>query len=411
MMLQFILQKNEKNMQKTTYQPNTRLHVADALRGLAILGIILIHNVEHMDFYRFPETGNEWMVFFNRTTWDSVFFAFGGKMYSIFALMFGLSFFIQNDNQIQKGNDFSLRFIWRMTLLLLFGVINTFFYSGDILVSYAVFGMLLPLVSKLNTKAIAFITVFLLLQPIEIVQTMAALLNPDYRLINANSGKYFQLMGTVKEFGTFWECGWSNLKYGQLATLTWNLESGRTTQLSGLFFLGMLIGRIRLFYNEKNNLKTWLGVLVIALLVFFPVSGLHDMIPKYIDRKEIAVPLQLLFKAWSNLSQTFIYVSGLVLLFYSIPIVHKWMMKLTHFGRSSMTNYFLQSILGTLLYYGWGFGLYRYCGPAVSFLIGIGMALIQYFFCRWWLKTHSHGPFEGVWKKLTHLAALSPLKS
>jgi len=381
--------------------PNNRLHVADALRGFAILGIILIHNVEHMNFYRFPEAGNEWMIFINKATWDSVFFAFGGKMYSIFALMFGLSFFIQNDNQMQKGKDFSMRFLWRMTLLLIFGLINTFFYNGDIFVSYALFGMLMPLISKLNTKTVIFITIFLLIQPVEIFQAMAALFNPDYQLIDANSGKYFRIMAKTQEFGSFWECGRDSLKYGQFATFTWNIENGRTTQLPGLFFLGMLLGRLRLLYNEKNNLKIWLSILSISLLVFFPASGLHDMIPKYIARKEITVPLQLLFKSWSNLSQTFLYISGLVLLFYSIPIVHRSMMKLTAFGRSSMTNYFLQSILGALLYYGWGFGLFRYCGPAVSFLIGICMVFIQYQFCRWWLKTHSHGPFEGVWKKLT----------
>ena len=388
-------------MYQTTYQPNSRLHVADALRGLAILGIILIHNVEHMNFYRFPETANAWMLFFNKATWESVFFAFGGKMYSIFALMFGLSFFIQNDNQMQKGNDFSLRFIWRMLLLLVFGIINTFFFNGDILVSYAIFGMLMPLAGKLNTKTIAIITVFLLIQPIEIYQTIAALFNPDYQIINANSGQYFRLMAKAQEQGSFWECGWNDLKYGQLATITWNIENGRTTQLPGLFFLGMLLGRMRLFYNEKSHLKTWLGILAIALLVFFPAHGLYNLIPEYISRKEIVVPVQLLFKAWSHLSQTFLYISVLVLLFYSIPIVQKFMMKLTCFGRSSMTNYFLQSILGALLYYGWGFGLYRYCGPAISLIIGIGMVLIQYFFCRWWLRTHSHGPFEGLWKKLT----------
>jgi uncharacterized protein len=388
-------------MYQTTRQTNFRLHVADALRGLAILGIILIHNVEHMNFYRFPEAGSAWMLFLNKATWDSVFFAFGGKMYSIFSLMFGLSFFIQNDNQMQKGNDFTLRFLWRMTLLLIFGIINTFFYNGDILVSYAVFGMLMPFVSKLNTKTIVFITVFLLIQPIEIYQTIAALFNPNYQLINANSGKYFEIMLRTQANGSFWECGLDSLKYGQLSTLTWNIENGRTTQLPGLFFLGMLIGRIRLFYNEKNNLKTWLGVLAIAILIFFPADGLYNILPQHIARKEILTPLQLLFKSWSNLAQTFIYVSGLTLLFYSIPIVHKLMMKLTAFGRSSMTNYFLQSVLGAALYYGWGFGLYRYCGPAISFLIGICMAIIQYLFCRWWLKTHSHGPFEGLWKKLT----------
>jgi len=259
----------------------------------------------------------------------------------------------------------------------------------------------LPWVGKLNTKTVVVLTVFLLIQPIEIFQMIAALFNPDYQLINANSEQYFKLLLEAQSNGSFWESGWSSLKYGQLATVAWNIENGRTTQIPGLFLLGMFLGRIRLFYNEKNHLKIWLGVLAIALLVFFPASGLHDMIPEHIARKEIVVPMQLLLKSWSNLAQTFMYVSGLVLLFYSIPIIHKFMMELTNFGRSSMTNYFLQSIFGSILWYGWGFGLYRYFGPAISFLIGIGMVFVQYFLCRWWLKTHSHGPFEGLWKKLT----------
>ena len=388
-------------MYQSSNLPNTRLHVADALRGIAVMGIILIHNVEHMNFYRFPEVTSNLLKFFDIMTWNGVFFAFSGKMYSIFALMFGLSFFIQNDNQMQKGKDFTWRFEWRMSLLLIFGLINTFFYNGDILVSYAIFGMLMPFASKLNTKTLAIITVFLLLQPIEIFQMIAALFNPDYSLIDANSSKYFKWMAETQGNGSFWECGWNNLRYGQLATFAWNIESGRMTQLPGLFFLGMLLGRLRLFYNEKNNLKTWLSVLAISLAVFFPAYGLANLIPEHISRREVLVPVELMFKSWSNLAQTFIYVSGLVLLFYFIPSVNRFMMKITGFGRSSMTNYFLQSVLGALLYYGWGFGLYRYCGPAASFLIGIGMILVQYYYCHWWMKTHKHGLMEGLWKKLT----------
>jgi uncharacterized protein len=388
-------------MYRTSNLPNTRLQVADALRGIAVMGIILIHNVEHMNFYRFPETSSYLLKFLNIMTWDGVFFAFSGKMYSIFALMFGLSFFIQNDNQAQKGNDFSWRFEWRMILLLIFGLLNTFFYNGDILVSYAIVGMLMPLASKLNTKALAIITVFLLLQPIEIYQIIAALLNPEYQLINANSGKYFNLLGQAQEFGSFWESGWSSLKYGQLATVTWNIENGRTTQLPGLFFLGMLIGRLRLFYYEKNNLKIWLSILAVSLLVLFPVNGLSNLVPEYISRKEILLPIKLMLKAWGNLAQMLMYVSGLILLFYYIAPVNRIMMKITSFGRSSMTNYFLQSVLGSLLYYGWGFALYRYCGPAVSLLIGIAMIWVQYCFCHWWMQRHNHGPMEGLWKKLT----------
>jgi len=390
-------------MYQTTYLPNTRLHVADALRGIAIIGILLLHNVEHMNFYRFPESANEWMIGFNTMTWNGLFFALGGKMYSIFSLMFGLSFFIQNDNQMQQGKDFSLRFIWRMTLLLIFGMINTFFFNGDILFSYAAFGMLLPLFSKLNTKTVAVITCLLLLQPVEIYQIIAALFNPDYQLINTNSGKYFGIMMTSQETGTIWKCGWDSIKYGQLASFAWNIENGRLTQLPGLFLLGLLLGRLRLFYNEKNNLKTWIGILAVALVVFFPIYGLFNILPQYISRKEILVPATLLCKSWSSLAQTFIYISMLVLLFYTSKKINRLMIKLTSFGRASMTNYFLQSILGAMLYYGWGFALYRYCGHVVSLLIGIVMITAQYGFCRWWFKTHSHGPMEGLWKKLTWL--------
>jgi len=389
-------------MYQTTFQPNARLHIADALRGFAIICIILLHNVEHMNFYRFPEAAaGEWMIWLDQATWNGLFFAFGGKMYSIFALMFGLNFFIQNDNQMQKGKNFTMRFLWRMTLLLIFAMINTFFFNGDILFSYALFGMFLPFAGRLNTKTLAVITCFLLLQPVEIYQIISAIVNPEYQLINANSGKYFMAMIGSQESGTIWECGRDSIKYGQFANFTWNIENGRTTQLPGLFFLGMLLGRIRLFYHENNNLKTWLGILAIAFVVFFPIYGLYNMTPDYISRREILTPLRLLCKSWSSLAQTFIYVSMLVLLFYSSATFNRLMMKLSVFGRSSMTNYFLQSILGALLYYGWGFALYRYFGPFFSFLTGIVMVSAQYCFCRWWFTRRDHGPMEGLWKKLT----------
>ena len=386
---------------KTTNQPNTRLDVADALRGFAVIGILLLHSVEQMNFSRFPEETNALMIWLNKITWDGMFFAFGGKMYSLFAVLFGLSFFIQNDNQVQKGNDFTLRFLWRMFLLLIFGAINTFFFNGDILFAYAAFGFLLPFVGRLNTKLLVIITVILLLQPLEIYQLIHALLNPEYKAIRANSFQYYRIMSESQANGTFLECGWDSLRYGQLANLKWNIANGRMTQLPGLFFLGVIIGRLRLFYNEKNNLKIWLGILAIAIIVFFPIYGLHNTLRGTIERREILSPLMLICKSWYSLALTFIYISILVLLFYFSKRVNRWMMKLTVFGRASMTNYFLQSIIGSMLYYGWGFALYRHCGAFYCLLIGFAMVMAQYYFCYWWFKTHSHGLMEGFWKKLT----------
>ena len=94
-------------MYKPSTLPNSRIDAADVLRGFAIAGIILIHFLEHMNFYSFPE-----LTKLDENVWDTIFFLFAGKMYAIFAMLFGLSFFIQHDNQAQKGEDFRPRFVW-----------------------------------------------------------------------------------------------------------------------------------------------------------------------------------------------------------------------------------------------------------------------------------------------------------
>ena len=128
-------------------QPSSpsRLHVVDALRGFAIISIMLLHNLEHFDFYFLPEGLPSWMVAIDKVIWDTMFFLFGGKSYAIFAFLFGLTFFIQSDNQAKRGKDFRGRFAWRLVLLLGFGILNSAFYQGDILTIYALIGFFLEL--------------------------------------------------------------------------------------------------------------------------------------------------------------------------------------------------------------------------------------------------------------------------
>ena len=71
-----------------------RLNVVDALRGFAIMAIMLLHNIEHFDFYFFPEYLPSWLKAIDKGIWDTMFFLFGGKAYAIFALLFGLTFYI-----------------------------------------------------------------------------------------------------------------------------------------------------------------------------------------------------------------------------------------------------------------------------------------------------------------------------
>ena len=77
-----------------------RIDVADVLRGLAVLGIVLLHSLEHFNFYSYPETENTLLQFTNKAIWDSTTFLLAGKAYGIFALLFGFSFYIQDRRQL-----------------------------------------------------------------------------------------------------------------------------------------------------------------------------------------------------------------------------------------------------------------------------------------------------------------------
>jgi uncharacterized protein len=97
------------------------------------------------------------------------------------------------------------------------------------------------------------------------------------------------------------------------------------------------------------------------------------------------------------------WVAGFVLLFY-LTNFNTLLSKLIPFGKMSLSNYMIQSIVGATLYYKYGFGLYQYTGATFCLLIGIVLFLLNVAFCKWWLKNHKQGPLEYVWHKLTWIS-------
>jgi uncharacterized protein len=73
----------------------------------------------------------------------------------------------------------------------------------------------------------------------------------------------------------------------------------------------------------------------------------------------------------------------------------------------SLTSYMMQSIVGTTLYHGFGFGLYAVTGTVAALSIGIVLAVLQGCFSAWWLKHHKQGPLEALWHRLTWIGAAS----
>ena len=87
-----------------------RVDSVDALRGFAVVAIMLLHFVEHFIYGVYPEATSKTAELLNQSVWDALFFIFAGKSYTVFALLFGFTFIVQQRNQEAKGGDFGGRF-------------------------------------------------------------------------------------------------------------------------------------------------------------------------------------------------------------------------------------------------------------------------------------------------------------
>jgi uncharacterized protein len=376
-----------------------RLHVVDALRGFAIVSIMLLHNLEHFDFYFIPPGQASWLIALNKGIWDTLFFLFAGKSYAVFALLFGLTFFIQSDNQEKKGNDFRRRFAWRLLLLLGFGLINSAFYQGDILTIYAILGFALIPVAKLSNKTVFWIAVILMFQPYEWFNVVSGLQHPELKMINPASWAYFGKGEAYIPGNSIVNTLIGNLTNGKTAVLLWSWEAGRFFQTISIFMLGMLAGRKGLFSSSIINYRFWIRTLIIAAVAFVPLFIVKIGLPNWISSEAIRRPLITIMSTWSNFAFMLVLVSVFFICYekFSGRILNIF----TSFGKMSMSNYIMQSILGSFIYYGFGLGLYKYTGATYCLFIGIGLAIIQGVFSNWWMKTHRQGPLETIWHKLT----------
>lgn len=390
-------------MQQTTLSKIPRIEVVDALRGFAVLAIILVHNLEHFIFPVYPDAATQpgWLNILNEGVFSVTFSLFAGKAYAIFALLFGFTFYIQYTNQQRKGKDFGYRFLWRLLLLTLFATLNAaFFPAGDVLLLFCVVGLFLFLVRKWSDKAVLIAAIFLLLQPVEWFHYIAGLFNPEYTLPNLGVGAMYDEVAAYTKEGNFWEFIVGNVTLGQKASLFWAIGAGRFLQTAGLFMLGLLIGRKQLFVTSESNMRFWVKALIISAVVFGPLYQLKVLLYDNADAAMIKQTVGVVMDMWQKFAFTIVLVASFVLL-YQKDSFKKLTAGLRFYGKMSLTNYISQSILGAIIYFPFGLYLAPYCGYAVSLLIGFVLFLLQVSFCKWWLKSHKQGPLESVWHRLT----------
>ena len=370
-------------------QKTPRIIVVDCLRGFALFGLFIVHMVEYFELYWYlPEPG---------FVHNLVFFLFGGKAYAVFALLFGLSFFIIMDNQAKRGVDFRARFSWRLTLLCLLGYLHGVLYSGDILQVLALSGFLLILIYPLNNRSILILASLFLLQIPLLCQWFLHVLG-GLTLPQGHPG-----VAEIYANGSFIEVLKINLWHGQAGKWLWMINSGRIWNIVGLFLLGFLLGRVRFFEIYRQKLKACSIALILAVIFVLSCYWLQPLLRTMANDGAIA---GLIDQIIDHYIHTGLVVTGVLLFLFAFEIrtLKRLMMTLAPSGRMSLTIYVSQSIFGIPLFYGFGLGLYQGFGQWPALLLGLVLWVVQMILAGAWLSRYQFGPLEWLWRAATYLS-------
>jgi uncharacterized protein len=390
-------------MAGVTPQIKPRIEVVDALRGLALLGLCLIHGLEHWDLLINPENTPAWLESVDAIVHRIVFFLFAGKAYAIFSFMFGLSFFIQMDRQAERGVDFRWRFLWRLKLLGLIGYLHGLLYCGDVVIIFALLGIALVALDRLGKRMLLFLSVLMVANIPRIYELLIVIGEPSldprpYELWSLY-GRAFELFAT----GSLAEVVRFNAWQGQIMKWGWYVQEGRIWQILGLFLWGTVAGRSRFFESIDEHRAFCRKLLAGATVAFAVLFTLRMNLGGESASDNVGYLAGNLIGSYANLALTLVWISGFTLL-YQRRAWRRPLSSLAPLGRMSLTNYVGQSLVGVPFFYGFGLGMYRQWGPALSLLFAGVLITVMIPASRIWLRHFHYGPLEWLWRAATFMS-------
>lgn len=386
-----------------------RIAIIDALRGFSLAGIVIVHIVEQYAAAPLPAEAMEGA----RLGWpDYVVDGFiqlflRGKFFALFSILFGLSFFIQFDNAQKKEIDYRGRYLWRIFLLFLIGYAHHCLYRGDILTIYAMLAPFLILFLPLNNKWVwgGILLVLLGLPRILLFQFTGSDSIFGSPEMNGESARFADYWQTLKH-GSLSDVLLSNATDGFKMKMEFQLGVFYRFYLTFAFFLiGVWLGRIRYFERLAEFKKATRWVLIgsgIGFLVFGVLTGIvfSQMGGEFSLQNPWAVA-GLHMADLVNLCLTFILLTSFVF-FYQTARGQKILNVFKEYGRTALTNYVLQSVIGTAILFNWGLGQIGEWRNIHLFLLALAIIGAQIIASKIWLKKFRYGPLEWLWRSATY---------
>ncbi|MEZ4767033.1 MAG: DUF418 domain-containing protein [Caldilineales bacterium] len=383
-----------------------RIDSVDILRGIAVLGILLV-NMGSYAGYRAPFDNMAWI---DRTTTVAIRFVAQGKFYPLFAFLFGWGMAIQFVRAGRRQTNFVPFFLRRMSALLLIGLVHAVLvWHGDILVTYALLGFPLLLFRNASDR-----TLWLAFGICLAIPVLISLPGPaaDFRVAyyglfrgfeeamvqGKQAGVYVtgSLIEAIKQRAAF-------LRYNYSASLYW------ITPIFGMMLLGLLVGRRGLLRAGGERQALLRRIASVTLAIGLPLNALWVW---QSVSNGISGPWE---EVVTRGARTIGGVSLAIFLVAALTLLSQraaWRGQLGGFaavGRMALTNYLLQSVVFTLIFYGYGLGVYGEAGPFLTLLLSLGFFRLQIWFSNWWLARFRFGPAEWIWRCMTY-GKVQPIK-
>jgi len=386
-----------------------RILSLDVLRGFAILGI-LIMNIQSFSMpgasYFNPLVWGD-LTGINELTWYFTDVSANGKFMTIFSILFGAGVLLFSTRIEQKGLKSAGLHYRRMFWLFVIGMLHAYLmWFGDILVNYAICGMLVYLFRKISIKKLLIFSGVFLVIPL-FLAWMTELSMPmwpeeDY----ANNSAFWNpsneyLSGEISHYQGSWM---DQMEYRVPLAFTIQTMAflfGSFWRVMGLMLLGMALFKAGILQAERSKAFYWksaiLGLIIGLPLVIYGI--IYNFKWEWIYDRSMFLGQQ--FNYWGSLGMSYAYISMIILIVKSTGW-SKFKQWLAPVGKFALSNYLLTTILATLIFYGHGFGYFSKVDRFGQVLITIGIWAILIIWSNLWVRKYRFGPFEWLWRSLTY---------
>lgn len=389
--------------------PGERVGLLDALRGFAILGILLM-NVQSFGLlsgaYLNPKALGE-PARADYLVWLGTHLLADEKFITILTLLFGAGILLMAERAKGDAADFDRLFRRRMIWLLVIGLAHgLLLWRGDILATYAICGAVAVRFRHHSIAGLLKWALPLLVVPslIALAMTAGLQLLPEHRIEALAAQHWLPSREVIRAEIALYTSDWFSAAGARaldsLSVQAWMLVTERFWRILALMLLGMVLLRVG-FLMGRWPVRRYRRLALIGLALGLPLVaigvGLNELAGWDL---RYSLYLGKLANYWGSAPLALAWIALLALLLQS-GLADRLGLWLSAVGRLALSNYLLQSLICVGLFYGIGLGLYGQLERPVLLAIVLAIWVAQVVFSLWWLRRFKAGPFEWAWRRLS----------